>query len=97
MGSEQRKRGQHHLARLEGRGAYLALRNGSDDPNDPQSKLSAEEIHSEVQRLLAVCLQQGVGAVVPHLGGSRELLEALALECKKEGLPLAAEYLLSLP
>jgi cytosine/adenosine deaminase-related metal-dependent hydrolase len=59
----------------------------------PQRRLSAEEIEHETQRLLAVCAEQGVEAVVAEVATCRELLRSLAEACHRVGLTSAAQYL----
>jgi diguanylate cyclase (GGDEF)-like protein len=57
----------------------------------PQRYLSPDEIRSEVQRLLAIYAQKGVGAVMPEVCTCRELFEALAEKLSRpETLPSPA-------
>jgi hypothetical protein len=58
-----------------------------------ERKLSPGQIQSEVERLLAVCAKKGVNAVVPEVSTCRDLLEALAEACHKQGMKSAGQYL----
>src|SRR5262249_12714129 len=59
----------------------------------PQRHLSPEEIERETARLLALCAERGVEAVLPDVATCRALLESLADACRKAGLIAAAQYL----
>jgi hypothetical protein len=97
MESPQRRPVEQQFPRTEVRLLDLEERAGPKDVFDtPLRALSADEIQCEVRRLMAICVQHGVGAVAPQVRDCAELLEALALACKKEGLALAGEYLLHL-
>jgi hypothetical protein len=65
----------------------------SDLLNGPQRLLSAEEIASEVRRLLVLCAREGVEAVYREACTCRELLLALAIACHNAGLIPAGQYL----
>jgi hypothetical protein len=58
-----------------------------------ERKLSPDVIQSEVLRLVVVCAEIGVSAVVPKVCTCRELLERLAEACHKSGLTSAGQYL----
>jgi hypothetical protein len=58
-----------------------------------QRQLSPEEIQRAVQRLLVVCAEQGVRAVLPEVCTCRELLLALADACHRSGMATAGQYL----
>jgi hypothetical protein len=62
----------------------------------PQRSLSAEEVVRETERLLAVCREEGVAAVVPEVATCRPLLLSLADACMKAGLISEGHYLLYL-
>src|SRR5262245_6784015 len=62
----------------------------------PQPPRSAAEIEQETARLLAVCAERGVAAVLPDVGTCPELLRPLADACHSAGLIEAAQYLLYL-
>jgi len=68
----------------------------SDLLNGPQRVLSPEEVKRETARLLGVCAERGVKAVLAEVATSRELLLSLADACHKAGLISAAQYLLYL-
>jgi hypothetical protein len=77
------------LARYEPQGAQpLDTR-----PDGPQRQLSPEEIQTAVHRLLGVCAEQGVGAVLPEVCTCRELLVALADACHRSGMTATGQYL----
>jgi hypothetical protein len=59
----------------------------------PQRKLSSDEIKSEVQRLLKVCAEKDVKAIVQEACTCRELLKALADACHRNGMTSAGQYL----
>jgi hypothetical protein len=59
----------------------------------PQRELSSEEIDMAVERLLPVCAEQGVKAVLREVCTCRGLLLALADACHKRGLRSAGQYL----
>jgi hypothetical protein len=59
----------------------------------PQRHLSSGEIAWETARLLGVCREQGVEAVLSDVATCPELLRALADACRKAGLIAAAQYL----
>src|SRR4051794_41082214 len=61
--------------------------------NGPQRVLSDEAVQSSIERLLAVCKEKGVEAVLPEVCTCRELLLALADACHQLGLTSAGQYL----
>lgn len=90
------------IARLQERIRHLEKRLSSlqaspvrlwDLLTGPQRKLSPEEIQSEVQRLLVICAEQRIGAILHEVCTCRELLEALAIACHRSGLTSAGQYL----
>jgi hypothetical protein len=61
--------------------------------NGPGRSLSPAEIDRETERLLAVCAEKGVEAVLPEVARCRELLVSLAEACHRSGLTRAGQYL----
>jgi hypothetical protein len=59
----------------------------------PQRRLSADEVEQETRRLLALCAEKGVEAVLAEARASPELLEALTDACFRSGLTAAGQYL----
>lgn len=93
---EQVRRLHARMRRLEGRlVAYepLAAVRLDDLLDGPQRRLSPAEIAKETRRLLAVCADEGVSAVLPEVCTCRELLSSLAAACFRSGLTSAGQYL----
>jgi hypothetical protein len=61
--------------------------------DEPQRRLSPEEVEQETRRLLAVCAAQGVAAVAAEAVTCPELLRSLAEACYLSGLREAGQYL----
>src|SRR5262245_24696166 len=59
----------------------------------PQHCLTPEEKEQEVRRLLEVCAEKGVGAVLADGGLRKDLLGPLAEACFRHGLNSAGQYL----
>ena len=59
----------------------------------PERHLSPGEVEQETRRLLALCTEKGVEAVVAEACACRDLLEAVADACFRSGLTSAAQYL----
>src|SRR5437764_15443220 len=67
--------------------------------NGPQRELTANQIATETIRLVKVCAERGVGAVLRDVCTCRALLRSLAEACHTAGLTAAGQYLdyLALP
>jgi hypothetical protein len=59
----------------------------------PQRKLTPQKIDTETERLLKMCADQGVSAVVPQVATCRDLLLSLAQACHRADLKSAFQYL----
>jgi hypothetical protein len=77
------------LARYEPPGGHLL----DEWLDGAQQELSPAEIQTAVQRLLLVCAEQGVSAVLREACACRALLLALASACHRSGMTSAGQYL----
>jgi hypothetical protein len=59
----------------------------------PQREMSAAQVEQETERLLSICTEEGVEAVLAEVCTCRELLESLAQACHKAGMTQAGQYL----
>jgi hypothetical protein len=101
--SGQGRAAEERLARLEARVRELEGRLARYEPgafvsldailDGPQCRLTPNEKDREVRRLLEVCADRGVRAVLADPGLRKDLLGPLADACFRRGLNSAGQYL----